>query len=77
MITVDRISHSANYLDKKQYGIARMSVGGARGTMANLEAVVRIAFVAMVWTPRGEVRRIISMRKANEREKARYAARLD
>ncbi len=54
-----------------------MSVGGARGTMANLEAVVRIAFVAMVWTPRGEVRRIISMRKANEREKARYAARLD
>ncbi|SEA54834.1 BrnT family toxin [Paraburkholderia sartisoli] len=33
--------------------------------------------VVMVWTPRGEVRRIISMRKANEREKARYAARLD
>ncbi len=24
--------------------------------------------VVMVWTPRGEVRRIISMRKANERE---------
>ena len=24
--------------------------------------------VIMVWTPRGEVRRIISMRKANERE---------
>ena len=26
--------------------------------------------VVMVWTPRGEVRRIISMRKANEREQA-------
>jgi uncharacterized DUF497 family protein len=29
--------------------------------------------VVMVWTPRGEVRRIISMRKANDREKALYA----
>ena len=33
--------------------------------------------VVMVWTSRGEARRIISMRKANEREKARYAHRLD
>jgi uncharacterized protein len=33
--------------------------------------------VVMVWTPRGEARRIISMRKANEREQARYAQRLD
>lgn len=32
--------------------------------------------VVMVWTPRGEARRIISMRKANEREKTRYAHRL-
>lgn len=29
--------------------------------------------VVMVWTPRGEGRRIISMRKANDREKAYYA----
>jgi uncharacterized DUF497 family protein len=28
--------------------------------------------VVMVWTPRGEVRRIISMRKANEREISKY-----
>lgn len=28
--------------------------------------------VVIVWTPRGEVRRIISMRKANEREQAVY-----
>jgi uncharacterized DUF497 family protein len=29
--------------------------------------------VAIAWTPRGEVRRIISMRKANEREQARFS----
>jgi uncharacterized DUF497 family protein len=33
--------------------------------------------VVMIWTPRGEARRIISMRKANEREQARYAHRVD
>jgi uncharacterized DUF497 family protein len=33
--------------------------------------------VVLVWTPRGEVRRIISMRKANDREKAIYARYLD
>lgn len=32
--------------------------------------------VVMVWTPRGEARRVISMRKANEREQERYAHRL-
>lgn len=32
--------------------------------------------VAIVWTWRGEDRRIISMRKANEREQARYNRRL-
>jgi len=33
--------------------------------------------VVTVWTPRGEARRIISMRKANEREQTRYEQRLD
>ena len=33
--------------------------------------------VVLVWTPRGEVRRIISMRKANDREKAFYSSYLD
>jgi uncharacterized DUF497 family protein len=33
--------------------------------------------VVVVWTPRGESRRIISMRKCNEREQARYQHRLD
>ena len=32
--------------------------------------------IVLVWTPRGEVRRIISMRKANDREKAIYASNL-
>lgn len=32
--------------------------------------------VIVIWTPRGEVRRIISMRKANDREKALYALHL-
>ena len=33
--------------------------------------------VVMVRTPRGELRRIISMRRANEREKAFYTQYLD
>jgi uncharacterized protein len=33
--------------------------------------------VVMVWTPRGEVRRIISIRKANDREKTLYASYLE
>ncbi len=32
--------------------------------------------VVIVWTPRGTACRIISMRKANEREQARYGPRL-
>lgn len=33
--------------------------------------------VMIVWTPRGITRRIISMRKCNEREQALYKNRLD
>ena len=33
--------------------------------------------VVLVWTPRGGIRRIISMRKANEREKALFARYLE
>lgn len=35
--------------------------------------LLRGRMVVLVWTPRGEVRRIISMRKANEREQAKFA----
>jgi len=33
--------------------------------------------VVLVWTPRGEVRRIISMRYANEREICKYFQKMD
>ncbi|WP_188852134.1 BrnT family toxin [Aureimonas glaciei] len=33
--------------------------------------------VVLVWTPRGDACHIISMRKANDREQARYEAWLD
>jgi uncharacterized protein len=33
--------------------------------------------VVLVWTPRGTVRRIMSLRKANEREQKIYGPRLD
>lgn len=33
--------------------------------------------VVIAWTPRGDARRVISMRKANEREQSKYADRLD
>ena len=32
--------------------------------------------VIVVWTPRGEARHVISMRKANERERQRFGQRL-
>lgn len=32
--------------------------------------------IVLVWTPRGEARRIISMRKANEREIEKYSPTL-
>ena len=35
------------------------------------------SMIVMVWTPRGEVRRVISMRKANDREKTLYASYLE
>lgn len=52
--------------DRQDYGEQRIiTVGELAGRM-----------VIVVWTPRGEDRRIISMRKANEREQARLGQRL-
>ncbi len=49
--------------DRAEYGEPRFNtVGILDGRM-----------VVLAWTTRGEVRRIISMRKANEREKARFS----
>ena len=48
--------------DRQDYGERRfITVGHLRG---------RLVYIA--WTPRGDVRRIISMRKANDREISRY-----
>jgi uncharacterized DUF497 family protein len=48
---------------RRDYGEPRfISLGRLRG---------RLVYIA--WTPRGDVRRIISMRKANDREQATYA----
>jgi uncharacterized DUF497 family protein len=41
-------------------------------TVGHLDA----RMVVMVWTPRGQAKRVISMRKANEREKERFENRL-
>jgi uncharacterized protein len=48
--------------DRQDYGEPRfISVGQLRGRV-----------VIVVWTPRGNSRHVISMRKANDREEARY-----
>jgi uncharacterized DUF497 family protein len=53
--------------DRKDYGEPRfITIGRLDGRM-----------VASVWTPRGAARRIISLRKANDREQALYGSRLD
>jgi uncharacterized protein len=53
---------------------ARFDYGEQRFTTVG---VLDGRMVVMVWTPRGEVRRIISMRKANEREIAKFSNILD
>lgn len=54
--------------DRKDYGEVRWVTYGLLGER----------MVALVWTPRGEGgRHIISMRKANEREKKAYQEELD
>jgi len=51
--------------DRQDYGETRfITIGHLAGRM-----------VVLVWTPRGAVRRIISMRKANAREQALYGPR--
>jgi uncharacterized DUF497 family protein len=53
--------------DRRDYGETRViTVGHLRGRM-----------VIVVWTPRGNARHVISMRKANAREKARFAKRFE
>jgi uncharacterized protein len=53
--------------DRNDYGEERYNTFGLLGDR----------LVVVVWTIRDDTRRIISMRKANEREKARYQRALD
>jgi uncharacterized DUF497 family protein len=52
--------------DRKEYGEPRYQTYG----------LLDDRLVMVVWTPRGTDRHIISMRKCNAREKARFQARL-
>lgn len=52
---------------------ARQNYGEARYVTVG---IIDGRSVVLVWTPRGEARRIISMRKANEREIAQYGPTL-
>jgi len=52
--------------DRRIYAERRfVTIGRLRGRL-----------VVVIWTPRGAATRVISMRKANEREKAAYDARI-
>lgn len=53
--------------DRKKYGETRYVTFGR----------LNERMVAVVWTPRGEGRHIITMWKANDPEKKRYEARLE
>jgi uncharacterized DUF497 family protein len=53
--------------DRKDYGEPRWITFG----------LLNERMVVLVWTPRRKARHIISMRKANDREKKRYQKRLD
>jgi len=53
--------------DREDYGETRwITVGSLNDSM-----------VVVVWTPRDDARRIISMRRCNDRERERYRARLE
>jgi uncharacterized DUF497 family protein len=52
--------------ERRDYGEPRIMTAG----------LLRGRLVIVICTPRGDTRHIISMRKANEREKARYGQRL-
>ena len=53
--------------DRRDYSELRiLTVGHLRGRM-----------MIVIWTPRGSSRHVISMRKANAREKARFGKRFE
>ena len=61
------LSHMDQLDDRKNYGETRMITFGYLDHLP----------VVLVWTYRGNTRRIISLRRANEREIKKYIERLD
>jgi uncharacterized protein len=53
--------------DRRDYGELRMMTVG----------YLRRRMVIVCWTPRGYARHVFSMRKANDREKAKYGAEIE
>jgi Uncharacterized protein conserved in bacteria len=53
--------------ERHDYGELRMVTVG----------YLRARMVIVCWTPRGEARHVFSMRKANDREKAKYGAEFE
>ena len=53
--------------DRQDYGEPRFQTLG----------LLNGRLVMVVWTPRGEARHVISMRKANDRERKRHQAQLE
>lgn len=53
--------------DRHDYGETRYQTLG----------LLKGRLVMVVWTPRGEARHVISMRKANERERKKYQTQLE
>lgn len=69
-VDAGKVFEAPNYRfvdDRFDYGEVRVvTIGRLRGRM-----------VVVIWTQRGPVRRVISMRNANDREKALYEKYLD
>ena len=57
-----------------QFADERMDYGEERITTVGF---LGGRMVVVIWTPRGDDRHVISMRKANDREQRRYAHRMD
>lgn len=53
--------------DRKDYGETRLQTFG----------LLNDRLVTLIWTPRGDARHIISMRKCNDRERKRFERELD
>ena len=60
-------THFTRATDRRDFGEERFVTAG----------FLRERFVVVVWTPRDDGRRIISMRHGHDREKARFQSYLD